>query len=68
MDTKISEFMFGKEKIEKIGEIIPAKISVKLEGNPKRLVIRTMIVTKSRILYTSTKEPFSNKSVVHFQH
>ena len=61
IDTKISELMLGKGNDEKIGDMTPAKMKVKVDGSPKRLVIRLVIVTKSRMLYAATMGPLIDK-------
>jgi hypothetical protein len=62
IDTKISELMLGRGNDEKIGDMTPAKMKVKVGGSPRRLVITLMIVTKSRMLYAATMGPFIDKS------
>jgi hypothetical protein len=64
IDTKISELMLGKGNDEKIGDMTPAKMKVKVDGSPKRLVIRLMIVTKSSMLYAATMGPLIDKSLM----
>jgi len=39
----------------------PAKMKLKVDGSPKRLVIRLVIVTKSRMLYAATMGPLIDK-------
>ena len=59
--VKISGSSLGKGNDERSVDTMPVKMNVIVEGKPKRRVIRLIIVTTRRMLYTATKGPCSDK-------